>query len=146
MTIDFQGEMLSFSLEESENELNVTIDGETASEHVAFVKLLKNVFRKTACCIGCRECQADCPFGNMDFINGKVVINDKCHHCALCHKVEKGCLVYKSLEEPKGGILMTSKNTSLNSYSHHAPKMDWVRQYFEYKNYKRANSKREPKG
>lgn len=29
---------------------------------------------------------------------------------------------------------MTSKNTSLNSYSHHAPKMDWVRQYFEYKN------------
>lgn len=134
VTIDFQGEMLSFSLEESENELNVTIDGETASEHVAFVKLLKNVFRKTACCIGCRECQADCPFGNMDFINGKVVINDKCHHCALCHKVEKGCLVYKSLEEPKGGILMTSKNTSLNSYSHHAPKMDWVRQYFEYKN------------
>lgn len=29
---------------------------------------------------------------------------------------------------------MAGKNMSLNSYSHHAPKMDWIRQYFEYKN------------
>ena len=26
------------------------------------------------------------------------------------------------------------KEVSLNSYSHHAPKMDWLRQYFEFKN------------
>ena len=29
---------------------------------------------------------------------------------------------------------MAGKNMSLNSYSHHAPKMDWIRQYFEFKN------------
>lgn len=29
---------------------------------------------------------------------------------------------------------MSGKNMSLNSYSHHAPKMDWFKQYFEYKN------------
>lgn len=29
---------------------------------------------------------------------------------------------------------MAGKNMSLNSYSHHAPKIDWIRQYFEYKN------------
>lgn len=29
---------------------------------------------------------------------------------------------------------MSGKNMSLNSYSHHAPRMDWIRQYFEYKN------------
>lgn len=28
---------------------------------------------------------------------------------------------------------MSGKNMSLNSYSHHAPKMDWIQQYFEYK-------------
>ena len=29
---------------------------------------------------------------------------------------------------------MSGKNKSLNSYSHHAPRMDWIEQYFEYKN------------
>lgn len=29
---------------------------------------------------------------------------------------------------------MDGKNVSLNTYSHHAPKMDWIKQYFELKN------------
>lgn len=29
---------------------------------------------------------------------------------------------------------MSGKNMSLNSYSHHAPKMEWIQQYFDYKN------------
>lgn len=29
---------------------------------------------------------------------------------------------------------MDGKNMSLNSYSHHAPKMEWIHQYFEFKN------------
>ena len=64
--------------------------------------------------------------------NGQVKISDKCVHCSQCHKVDKGCLIYKSLEMPKGGLKM-STTKSLNSYSHHAPKMDWMVQYFEYK-------------
>ena len=36
--------------------------------------------------------------------DGVFEINDKCVHCSQCHKVEKGCLVYKSLEMPKGGL------------------------------------------
>ena len=66
-------------------------------------------------------------------VNGKVTISEQCVHCAQCHKVEKGCLVYKSLEMPKGGLSMAA-NKSLNCYSHHAPKADWFKQYFEYKN------------
>ena len=91
-----------------------------------FVKVIKNVFRKASSCVACRECQADCPYGYMEFVNGQVVISDSCRHCTQCHKVEKGCLVYKSLEQPKGGIVMSGKNMSLNSYSHHAPKIEWV--------------------
>lgn len=30
--------------------------------------------------------------------------------------------------------MKTGKNTSLNSYSHFAPKVDWIKQYFIYKN------------
>lgn len=133
-TIKFQGSFLTFQVNEIGTTIEVYIDHETANSNPEFVKLLKNVFRKSACCIGCRECQADCPNGFLNFVNGRVVIDERCHHCSQCHKVEKGCLVYKSLEQPKGGIIMSGKNMSLNSYSHHAPKMEWIQQYFDYKN------------
>lgn len=133
-TIMFKGKILQFELYEVNSQLQIIIDGITAKENIEFVKLIKNVFRKTSSCVACRACQADCPYGCMDFVNGQVFISDTCHHCSKCHKVEKGCLVYKSLEQPKGGIIMSGKNMSLNSYSHHAPKMEWFSQYFEYKN------------
>lgn len=131
--IKFKNELLKFEVTEVNESLTVHVDSSTGKQHPEFVKLLKNVFRKAACCVACMECQADCPYGHLSFSDGKVVINENCYHCAQCHKTEKGCLVYKSLEKPKGGIIMAGKNMSLNSYSHHAPKMDWIRQYFEYK-------------
>lgn len=133
-TIKFQGKLLMFEVDESDGVISVFIDSTTANENPEFVKLLKNVFRKATCCIGCRECQADCPNGYLNFIDGEVVIDEHCYHCSQCHKVEKGCLIYKSLEQPKGGIIMAGKTMSLNSYSHHAPKRDWIEQYFKYKN------------
>jgi len=65
--------------------------------------------------------------------NGILEISENCVHCAQCHKVDKGCLIYKSLEMPKGGLKML-ENKSLNCYSHHAPKKEWFDQYFSYKN------------
>lgn len=132
-TIMFKGKILTFEVLQEEK-FQVIIDGVTARENSEFIKLIKNVFRKASCCVACRECQADCPFGCIDFIDGQVKISSECHHCSQCHKAEKGCLVYKSLEQPKGGIIMSGKNMSLNSYSHHAPKREWFEQYFEFKN------------
>ncbi len=132
--IDFRGDIIEFKVEENNNLIKVFVNSKVCKEKVEFVKLLKNVFRKAACCVGCKECQANCPYGNLIFINNEVIINESCNHCAQCHKIEKGCLVYKSLEEVKGGLKMTGKNTSLNSYSHFAPKADWIKQYFTYKN------------
>ncbi len=131
--VQYHNQLLSFEVLETEEKIVVKVSKETAKKGKDFLKFLKNVFRKAASCIGCRECQADCPYGCMSFQNGKVQINENCRHCSQCHKVEKGCLVYKSLEQPKGGIVMGGKNMSLNSYSHHAPKMDWMEQYFKYK-------------
>ncbi len=132
--VQYHNQLLPFDVQETKEKMVVTVSKETAKKGKDFLKYLKHVFRKAASCIGCRECQADCPYGCMSFQNGKVQISENCRHCAQCHKVEKGCLVYKSLEQPKGGIVMGGKNMSLNSYSHHAPKMDWVEQYFKYKN------------
>lgn len=132
--VSFRGNVLTFRYEETEKVNIVSIDSQTARDNPEFVKLLKNVFRKATSCVACKECQADCSYGNLEFVNGQVKIREQCKHCAQCHKVEKGCLVYKSLEQPKGGIIMSGKSMSLNSYSHHAPRMEWVNQYFAYKN------------
>lgn len=131
--IDFRGDEYQFEIEETDNTIQVKFESDLAKRAPLFIKLLKNVFRKTACCIGCRECEADCHNGMLHIENGKVTISDGCHHCSQCHKVEKGCLVYKSLELPRGGTKM-GKTQSLNCFSHHAPKMEWMDQYFTHKN------------
>ena len=129
----FRNKEYIFVLTEMKQGYHVLIPEELAKADPLFVKLLKNVFRKAACCVNCHECEADCHNGCISMQNGRVKINDQCIHCAECHKVEKGCLVYKSLEMPKGGLIM-SANKSLNCYSHHAPKKEWFTQYFKYKN------------
>lgn len=131
--IIFRGNEYSFEVIEYEKKIEVIYNLELVKSAPLFIKLLKNVFRKTACCIGCGECEADCPYGILSIKNGQVKIADNCHHCAQCHKAEKGCLVYKSLEMPKGGNKM-GKTQSLNCFSHHAPKLDWLEQYFEFRN------------
>lgn len=131
--INFRNHMFKFEVDEENGSLKVQYSIELAKTAPLFVKLLKNVFRKSACCVGCRECEADCHNGVLKILDGKVMIGDGCLHCSQCHKVEKGCLVYKSLELPKGGQKM-GKTQSLNCFSHHAPKIEWINQYFEYKN------------
>lgn len=133
-TIKFQNTFLEFELSEEGKKIEVRISAETVRHNPDFSKLMKNVFRKAASCIGCQECQADCPHGCLRFENGQVHISDACRHCSQCHKPEKGCLVYKSLEKQKGGVVMAGKSMSLNSYSHHAPKSEWLEQFFMLKN------------
>jgi phosphoadenosine phosphosulfate reductase len=131
--INFRNKILEFEVLQEESSVEVRYNKELAKSDPEFVKLLKNVFRKSACCIGCHECEADCRHGCISMNRGKLSISENCKHCSECHKVDKGCLIYKSLEQPKGGLIML-ENKSLNSYSHHAPKMDWFEQYFKFKN------------
>lgn len=130
--IDFRRNEYSFEVIELADGYEVVLDKHLAKTAPLFVKLLKNVFHKAACCIGCHECEADCQKGCITMINGKVKISENCVRCSQCHKVDRGCLIYKSLEMPKGGSKMETK--SLNCYSTHAPKKEWINQYFSQKN------------
>ena len=129
----FRNEQYEIKVTENNGNIEVQYAISLPKQNPLFIKLLKNVFRKTACCVRCRECEADCHNGCITMKDGIFKISDKCVHCSQCHKVDKGCLVYKSLEMPKGGLKM-SATKSLNCYSHHAPKMEWFTQYFNYKN------------
>ncbi len=127
----FRNNLYEFIVEKRGDDLEVRYNASLAKENPMFVKLLKNVFRKSASCIMCRECEADCHNGCIHMENGKFYISDRCVHCSQCHKADNGCLVYNSLRISQGGLKMSTTN-SLNRYSTHAPKMDWFIQFFNY--------------
>lgn len=120
-----------FRIENTDTGYKVFIPKETSPEKVKLIKLLKQAFRKSTYCIQCRECEAECQRGCITMLNGTVSINDDCIQCANCHKPAGGCLLYKSLELPKGNGRM--KNLSYDCYADHAPKMEWLREFFLYK-------------
>ena len=132
-TIEIHNQTFEFSIEEDDG-LKVILDSTLSKTSPNFVKSMKNVFHKVSSCVQCKVCEADCHNGSIHMESGIFYIDNTCKHCSMCHKVEKGCLVYKSLEKPKALSVMNSKKTmSLNCYSHHAPKMDWFIQFFKYK-------------
>lgn len=93
----FRGKVFTFEIEETKQGYKVT----SSETNRIFLKFLKHVFRRAACCIGCHECEADCHQGCISMHNGHVKISDKCRHCAECHKADDGCLHYKSIAKAK---------------------------------------------
>lgn len=69
----------------------------------SFIKMLKQVFRKAACCVMCRVCEADCPFGCLKMKDGKIAISDDCRHCSCCHHAKAGCYIYHSTWKRRNG-------------------------------------------
>lgn len=93
----FRGKVFMFEIEETKQGYRV----QTAEKNRVFLKYLKHVFRRAACCIGCHECEADCHQGCITMHNGHIKISDNCRHCAECHKADDGCLHYKSIVKAK---------------------------------------------
>lgn len=129
--IRFQNKRYSFEVVEEGDDLEVRYAPELARQNPLFIKLLKSVFRKSACCVLCRECEANCHNGCIAMKNGELHISDNCIHCSQCHRIENGCLVYTSLKIPERRHNMSN---NLNYYSHHSPKIEWFKQYFTHKN------------
>lgn len=128
-TLQRAGETHSFGVVDDGEKLTVSLSEVLVRNSPTTSKLIKQVFRKAAYCLECGECQADCPHGCLKFVDGRVVIADDCRHCLNCHKPSGGCLVYQSLEQPKG--LGTMKSTTIDCYADHAPKYEWIQSFFE---------------
>ena len=96
---------------------------------ILFMAALKTVFRKSAYCIGCEVCQANCPYGFITFDDGKVEIDDRCIKCRKCHDIDYGCLLANSLRLPKE----EKKMGSIDRYGNMGIEYDWVIKYFDKK-------------
>lgn len=116
-----------YSIEETVNGYKVIFDGSVQKRFPSEYKRFKQVFHKAAYCVGCKVCETNCPHGKISFENG-IKISD-CLHCGQCHDIPSGCLAYHSLKTSRGNSM--GKKESINSFANHAPKLDWVREFFE---------------
>ena len=94
------------------------------------MKFFKSVFRKSATCVACGVCESNCRFGAISFKEGLYIDEKKCTHCMQCHNINAGCLVFNAGKLPNEGGKFSMKNKSLNTFADHAPKFDWVRNFF----------------
>ena len=121
-----------YHIDISENAETLTatvVIGSNTQADIYFMSELKTIFRKTAYCIGCRVCEANCPNGFISMKDGQVIIDDRCVKCKKCHDIFHGCLVANSMRLPKG----EKKMGSIDRYGNMGIELDWVREYFKLK-------------
>ena len=128
--IDYDGKVYHININESDRELIFTVNiGTNTRRDIYFMSALKAVLRKTAYCICCRVCEANCPNGFISMVDGKVHIDDRCVKCKKCHDVFHGCLVANSMRLPKGEMKMGS----IDRYGNMGIEYSWVIEYFKKK-------------
>lgn len=104
--------------------------GNTQKE-IYFLSWIKIVLKKSAYCITCHVCEANCPNGFIYMENGALHIDDRCVKCKKCYKVNGGCLVAASQLLPKEGNKM---NGSVDQYKNMGIQYMWVLEYLVKKN------------
>ncbi len=113
---------------ESHDEVQFSFNiGSNTKVDIDFMSAFKIVMRKTAYCVLCQVCEANCPHGYIKMADGKVTIDDKCVKCRKCHDVFYGCLLANSMRLPKG----EGKMGSINRYGNMGVEYDWLEQYFK---------------
>ena len=101
--------------------------GTNTKRDIYFMSALKTIFRKSAYCISCGVCEANCPHGFISLHDGIVEIDDRCVKCRKCHDIFHGCLLANSMRLPKG----EKKMGSVDRYGNMGIEYDWVRKYMQ---------------
>lgn len=91
-------------------------------------KILKQCFIKATYCVECGACETNCRSGVLSFKNGLHIEN--CIHCGQCHVIPYGCHRADSLKIPFSNNTRGTKMKSLNTFDDHAPKPDWIFDFF----------------
>lgn len=119
-----------FSYKEIDEGYQIICAASIAKSYPKEFKRFKQVFRKATHCVGCRVCETNCRNGCISFSDGLHITD--CLHCGQCHEIDDGCLVYHSIRKSSGDGSM--KKESINSFANHAPKPNWVQEFFDLGN------------
>jgi len=105
----------------------VTLGKPRTKQDIRFLSLFRSVLKKSAYCVKCRECEANCSNGCITMFP-EFKITD-CNHCYKCHNIDSGCLLYNSIKILKG----VERNMSLDSYASFGVEKNWVIKYLDHK-------------
>lgn len=104
---------------------------------IEFISFFKTILIKTQYCIQCMTCVAECPYGNISMMRGKLEISDRCIRCHSCLKVKRGCLFYNSVKGSKD--MKTLKG--INRYLSVGVDAEWIKNYFGDSSFEPGNRK-----
>lgn len=117
---------VSYTVQPTKDGYEVTAKAGDFATAPSMRRRFKQVFKKSAYCIGCNACETNCVHHCISFKEGLSITD--CLHCGACHDIPDGCLVCRSLSIPTGG---QEKMKTINSFANHAPKMTWIKDFFE---------------
>jgi phosphoadenosine phosphosulfate reductase len=119
---------LDLIISQTKDGYTVRLPEELMKDNPTIAKLIRQVFRKAAYCVGCKVCETNCKHNCISFDAGTIKVTD-CLHCHDCHNISYGCLVFDSLKIPQG----EKKMKSINCFDDHAPKKPWLIAFFDDK-------------
>ncbi len=117
-----------YSKEDVNDGYIIRISNTTNRDEQIQIGIFKTLIRKSAYCIACGACEANCRKGCLSFVNGLHI--DGCIHCQECNRLQDGCLLYSSLKFPstKGD---NHVKITVDAFGSHAPKTSWFVDFFK---------------
>ena len=127
--VDDNRYVIEYSVEDGKHIFR--LDGlQNSQKEIYFISWLKTVLKKSAYCITCQVCEANCPNGFIHMRDGQLQIDDRCVKCKKCYNVNGGCLVAASQRLPKETNRM---NGSIDQYKNMGVRYSWVAEFLEKK-------------
>jgi phosphoadenosine phosphosulfate reductase len=94
---------------------------------------LKRILYKTAFCVHCGVCEAECSTGSLKIENNVKINSYICNQCENClYHTVKGCLVSKSVDEGVGGYSMRNKTRGIDRYSTFGMREEWLNEFLSF--------------
>lgn len=90
---------------------------------------IKRIINKSAYCVRCEVCTAECPTGALDILSPNIINSNlciKCHRCIDFH--EQGCIAADSARMVN--FVTKKMNAKLAAYKKFGLREDWVSEYF----------------
>lgn len=117
-------EHVDYAVTENANGYDVMIPATVIKTPIG--KKLQQCFVKAAYCVECGACESNCRAGALSLKQGLHIEN--CIHCGQCQQITLGCYRADSLKIPsKEG----TKMKCLNAFADHAPKPEWISDFFQ---------------
>ncbi len=129
-SLNYKKRLYDFSITNSEKDsIEFRVSGISANPQFGY--LLKRLVYKSAYCVHCEVCEADCPTGALQVIPNVNIDKNKCIHCLKCFNAhDRGCIAADSVR------MITDMDKKLNAkikgYKTFGLRNEWLSEYSSF--------------